>query len=209
MRRSAKFNLFLIVIALAAGLGLFVYAGELANRETQAMTREFAGLESRIEFLAREVGRVAKSVPKPDASGKGAPSDATSVLEKVTVAVESLRRDVQNVQKQFFQSDEHERYRLISTVSTRIGAVLMLIFLVQILVGLYRYNMRLAAYYDARADALEVASIGDSGLDVHELHQLTQLWSPDEIRFGKEPQSPIDVAVEAARKALASKKDGK
>ena len=42
----------------------------------------------------------------------------------------------------------------VSTQITRIGSIVLILFLVQILVALYRYNTRLAAFYDARADLI-------------------------------------------------------
>lgn len=45
---------------------------------------------------------------------------------------------------------------LVSTLSTKIGSVLLLIFLVQHLSSLYRYNIRLAVFCDSRADLLQM-----------------------------------------------------
>jgi hypothetical protein len=52
-------------------------------------------------------------------------------------------------------------WTLISTIASRADAVLILLFLVQILVSLYRYNFRLASYYDGRAYALELMNNAD------------------------------------------------
>lgn len=48
---------------------------------------------------------------------------------------------------------------LIQTSVTRFGPMLIILFFVSILVNLYRYNIRLAAFYDARADAIEMMEL--------------------------------------------------
>ncbi len=208
LRKTASVAVLLIVVALAAGLGLFFYAGEITNRESQSINKEFAALGVRLSELAREVNRAGSDVPRLDTSSTITPSDETFAFEKLTTALNDVRTDLQNARQQVFNpTDGSDRYRLISTVSTRIGSVLILIFLVQILVGLYRYNIRLAAFYDARADALEALATASAALDVRKLRILTLLWSPDQIGFGKEPRSPLDAAIDLTKEMLPGSKD--
>jgi hypothetical protein len=47
------------------------------------------------------------------------------------------------------------KYLVVTTI-TRVTVVLVIVFLVQILVGLYRYNYRLATFYNSRRDILRV-----------------------------------------------------
>ena len=83
------------------------------------------------------------------------------------------------------------KYAVIMSTVARIGAVLLLIFGIQILVTLYKYNTRLAAYYDARADALEL--VGEN--DEHVLETLVRALSPESLDFSVLPQSPTrDIA---------------
>jgi hypothetical protein len=74
---------------------------------------------------------------------------------------------------------------LIATAVTMVGVVLIIIFLVQILIGLYRYNTRLITYYLARRAVLQ---LWDGNIDTLEV--LKQTVTP--IDFGKEPKHPID-----------------
>src|SRR5262249_18697979 len=74
---------------------------------------------------------------------------------------------------------------LISEVAVRIGAILILIFLVRTLFTLYRYNTRLAAYYDGKADVLQI--VGDRE---HLLPKSTKLIVPESIAPEKQPPSP-------------------
>ncbi|MDO6477252.1 hypothetical protein Q4520_17665 [Alteromonas sp. 1_MG-2023] len=82
-------------------------------------------------------------------------------------------------------------YLFLNTTITRIGAVLLLIFGVQIFIGFYRYNLKLAALYDARADVLEL--LDESSLS--NIQSVVEALSPDNIEIGKSPAAPInDVA---------------
>lgn len=78
---------------------------------------------------------------------------------------------------------------LIASAVTRLGVVLLILFLVQILVGLYRYNTRLAAFYLGRRDALQIWT-GDK----EELEGLQKLFTPS-FDLGKEPKHPIEDIV--------------
>ena len=92
-------------------------------------------------------------------------------------------------------------YQLIASSLTRFGAVLLLIFGVQILVQLYKYNVRLAAFYEAQADAIE---LGDP-TEIESFRQLVNVLSPNHIDFGNTPQLPSAEIIELAR--LLAEKD--
>ena len=79
----------------------------------------------------------------------------------------------------------------------RVTTILLIAFLVQILVSLYRYNTRLAGYYDARADAVLMTRFAGAEFD-----KLVDLLSPDRFDFGRQPRSPASNAVELAREIL-------
>ncbi len=81
--------------------------------------------------------------------------------------------------------DKGQLIRLIQTSITRFGTLIVVSFLVAILIPSYRYNVRLSAFYSARADALIAMrsnSIKNSEFDV-----LTAVLTPH-IEFGKSPR---------------------
>ena len=90
---------------------------------------------------------------------------------------------------------------LISTLATRVGALSILVFLVPILINLYRYNFRLSAFFDGRADALEALSLPKIGKLT--LVDLAVALSPDNLDFGKTPASPVEHAVALAKEMVA------
>ncbi len=74
---------------------------------------------------------------------------------------------------------------------------MILLFLAQILVTLYRYNVRAAAFYDGRADALLLARNEDL-----ELGRLVELFTPTTVDFGKMPATPSHSVLDAAKGVL-------
>ena len=93
---------------------------------------------------------------------------------------------------------------LIASGVTRFGILVVVIFLVQILVGIYRYSLRLAAFYAARGDALIAAGgrqkdLGGWGDDM----------LPAMIDFGRQPVTPAQYMIDMMRAYLARRNDKK
>lgn len=94
-------------------------------------------------------------------------------------------------------------YEFFTALSARIGAVVIIFFLIQVLVRIYRYNTRLGNYYKARADALELYQEDDS----LPLDKLIEVLSPDSLDIGM-AKTPIAQVVEIFKHAQnQTKKD--
>jgi hypothetical protein len=93
---------------------------------------------------------------------------------------------------------------LIQTNITRFGPLIVILFFAHIVFSMYKYSIRLAGHYDARADALELlAKVADPS----RLEVLTKTLSPDAYDFGNAPKAPTDIVVEALAN-LGKKKVG-
>lgn len=81
-----------------------------------------------------------------------------------------------------------------SSITTRVGIVVLFLLLLQFLIVLYRYTTRLAGFYDARADALLLAT-------EHPLPfaALVKELSPEAIEYGKAPKTAIEPLIDALR----------
>jgi hypothetical protein len=90
---------------------------------------------------------------------------------------------------------------VLTSFATRITVSLLILFLVQILVSLYRYTSRLALYFDARADALAIA-----GSELNYL-ETVKILSPDAIDFGKHPKVPTEHVTDIAKAIIAAAKE--
>lgn len=82
------------------------------------------------------------------------------------------------------------------TLPTRLAIVAIVLFLVNVLVSMHRYNARLAAYYDGRADALQVGAES-----VEELGNLVGLLAGDSLAFGPVPASALDTIIKSVSEA--------
>ena len=71
-------------------------------------------------------------------------------------------------------------------------------FLVGILVPQYRYNIRMASFYDARADSVRLADKLES------LGEIAAVMTPN-IDYGKAPATPWDHIVEVIKAARGDK----
>lgn len=93
---------------------------------------------------------------------------------------------------------------LISAIATRIGSIVLLLFLVRILVPLYRYNVRLSSYFDARADALELLRLYNRENDNNFFQKLIASLSPEAIDFAEGPPSPTQETLDFVKHLLSS-----
>jgi hypothetical protein len=71
----------------------------------------------------------------------------------------------------------------------------IMFFSVSVLLSVFRYALRLASYYDGRADALGL-TVGD--LDGR-FHRRVNTMVPNGIDFGKMPKSPGEMAFDMAK----------
>ena len=71
--------------------------------------------------------------------------------------------------------------------------MLIIIYLVQILIGLYRYNTRLATYYSAKQDVLGLWDGNPTSLK-----RLDEIMGSPKFDFGKEPRHPLEDLLKAA-----------
>ncbi|MEM6760102.1 MAG: hypothetical protein AAF601_11555 [Pseudomonadota bacterium] len=93
---------------------------------------------------------------------------------------------------------------LLASGITRFGILLVVIFLVQILVGVYRYSLRLSAFYAGRADALVAAKDRKTDLGAWEA-----AFTPMDIDFGRQPVTPAQYVVDIVRAYMTKDKKAK
>jgi hypothetical protein len=87
---------------------------------------------------------------------------------------------------------------------TKFALLIVLFFLVNILVSVYRYSQRLAAQYDAQAYAL---SLSNALLDPN-FHRLVRTLTPTGIDFAKMEAAPTDKFLDLVRTALRQRGSG-
>jgi len=92
----------------------------------------------------------------------------------------------------------------VTSTITRIGVVSFIVYFIGVLNNLYRYSMRLSAFYEGRADVLEIKEP-----DGTEFSVLIDNFSPDQINFGKPPSEPGSQAIDLTKELLKIKPKSK
>jgi hypothetical protein len=217
-RRSAVILTGIVFMLICAAL-FIVFAGQitsldvsgtklvsLAQSDVRAAEDELQAVNSAIGDRARKLAAAKEQAAKSQTDTKSLPTDSTfddtnddflkTKLEAKKLALTAANANLINVRARQYQDDRTKdqtsgEILLIQTSVTRFGVVLIMVFLVQILVNLYRYNMRLSAFYFGRADALILLNKGEDELN---LATLVELISPDKFDFGKSPRTPAQEA---------------
>lgn len=87
---------------------------------------------------------------------------------------------------------------VLPPILLRIGAVLLAMYLIQILVSFTKYNFRMADHLDATAEAFEIAKLDDNLLS-----KALDMLAAQYIGFAKTPPSPSDKGIEIVREAIS------
>ena len=87
---------------------------------------------------------------------------------------------------------------LVWTAITRFGTILFIVYTISILLNLYRYTMRMSAYYESRAESLSLMTeFGDA--EAKRFQMFVDALAAERVDFGKQPTTPIEQVMEAAR----------
>lgn len=190
LKIAGRFILLAIMFSIAAGIQVF-YSADSSARSNNG--------EFRLRELSREFESIAGIGPRYFRDSK-TPED----MEKLDDFLLRVKQVIKDETDRFIEhSNSDPQEVIISTLSTRIGVIFLLIFLVQILVSMYRYSIKLAALYDSRADMLQLLPEEEA----LSFEKLTILTTTENIDFTKQDKAPADYALELAKKII--EKSGK
>jgi len=85
---------------------------------------------------------------------------------------------------------------LVRTSLIRFGGAAMVLFLISLLMPIYRYNVRLGTFYQARADTLLLSR----DINVQNFPEMTRLMTPA-YAFEKEPTTPVESLASFVKEA--------
>ncbi len=182
-RRSACFSVSLIVTTVFAMI-FFFYVG--SGSGGFLFYPEFASIEAKISESAKLLEENVK------ANSSLEPSDLAD-LEKMKIELQLKQSELDLKRTELEQSSADAR-RLASTITdsvTKVGAVLIALYMVQILLSLTRYHFRLADHLTIVAE-----SIKHSDSDTVKLKEIMDLMGVNHIDFGKSPETPMQNIVE-------------
>ncbi len=196
-RRNSSMSLVGLVFVFLFSIVAFLFAETIASqlpvgaaelREVQIGTQiqEFIGRKGGIE------GRLNELLDESNSQGYSEDERLTEIAKsrddmlRVESKIENLNNELEA--RRNARSDGLTS-RLASTIITRIGAVMMAVFMMQILLSFYRYYSRLENYYETKIASIE--SVSDSAAE-----EIFLSISPEQIVFGKEPQIAVDKLIE-------------
>jgi hypothetical protein len=190
-----------ILLIIGTGVWIIIFSGYLSSWDTLGAAI-WDRIDSEASVLNRSIERQAASFydsQRRTSSDKGnqsiednkqfnLSSDIIVQLQKIvehrgamiTASIDDMKARTANGQN----------WNLSGTI-LRICIISLIIFLVQILIQLYRYNSRLIAFYSSRRDALLLARG-----ELREGRAFAELLIPTGLDFGREPNHPL---YEAAR----------
>lgn len=93
-----------------------------------------------------------------------------------------------------------ETIHYLFTAITRFGTISIVIYGVGVLLNVFKYVMRLAAYYEARAHATAIAfQLGE--LNAEKIGKFVAAFDGEKVEFGSEPPAPIESAISVIKAA--------
>jgi hypothetical protein len=101
-------------------------------------------------------------------------------------------------------------WHILSLALVRFLLLGLVFFVAKIFVNLYRYYLRLSAFYEARADGIALAAMDEARVRAKlpdKLNDLFDSLSPDEVDMGAPPKSPAMEVAEAASKVAKASAD--
>ncbi len=162
-----------------------------------------AAIAKHASMILSHVSQEGLLLPHTIAGGISTLREDLSKWESLVDSHISLEGTVTKVESALSEADQWHR---AGRIATRIAIVALLIYLVQIAVHLYRYNSRLATYYQARGDAIALiradAAGKPMGLGDVTLPDIVAALSPDNVAFDK-ASPPTQQVVDIAKSSIA------
>jgi hypothetical protein len=124
---------------------------------------------------------------------------------------QAIEENITGVERQLVEvRAERDKLLFMSWVpdlTLRVGAVILLLFLTQILIGAYRYTISLSSYYLARADAIQLLqpqAHNASWYNIEHFKSLLHELSPDSLEIER-VSTPSDQIVDLAKAWIGRK----
>lgn len=217
--RRASYSLVGLALVFVLSLFFFLFSTQLFSEEKEKIdTRELeTSIEAELSALSKEAGKILtqldEAARKEESEGKESVGISAFSPQSATIStsVSALKENYENLTRRksslLTELDTLQARRLdelklvkntqsveniVATSITRLGAVLLAVFMMQILLGFYKYFMRLTNFYGAKI--VVAKSLGEN--DNEALRELVNSLAIDGIDFGKEPAMPYDKVIE-------------
>jgi hypothetical protein len=212
----------IVIVSLFVAVILIIFAGRLTSIDAAAISTvnlvkdEISSLDRSIGDINSRLAKLRNSASSPKISSQMSPTQVSPVQdsdENADVVSSTLKDEkaalfkrrelaivlwnsaMQTELQQTGQDKLKDTNFITATFLTRVGVLVILLFLVQLLISLYKYNTRMVAFYASRLDSFRV---WDG--DVAKLKALLGVMIPTHVDFGHEPRHPVEYLVDAWRR---------
>jgi len=130
-------------------------------------------------------------------------TESTAIAKEENSDIEKMKLELDLKKAQIINEQQSSSLIILAISSSvaRIGAVLIALYLVQILLSLTRYHFRIADHLDSASSSL-IISEGDS----QSISALAGLLATNHVEFGKAPSPPSEKILELVKEIVAAKK---
>ena len=183
-------TLVLIIVILTFGIYLFLNAQEFAGEVYGNVINKSAMV---FEDTAHKIQQATN-----DYSQKIIPSDKHNkeTLKNFSFALTAIVRKSHSELMKNLENKNFDFYKVLNGNIIRVASVIFLIFGIQILISLYKENMRICSFYNAVADCLEYSTISDQTITMDDIKK----FMPTFIDIDKYPQSPTSEILKILEK---------
>jgi hypothetical protein len=202
LRTFAFLLLIMVVVSICLAIYLLTNASQLAGSDLQktiAGDREIRDRE--LDFIDRELKNIGDQISQTTIAGPHLDELINRYQDLRTRRNEAIDQSTKSIIESLKTPPLLGKNIDINALTVRVSSVILLIFLVQTFISVFRYLTRLAAFYNARRDALTIcAKVGS--IRPSDFEKLVSTFSPESYDFTRS-KSPTEQAVELAKAMLA------
>jgi hypothetical protein len=201
LRSRAELILIAIAIVIISGLIVIIYAGQLARFDvsTGNVEKLKSALDAQVKAIEIDEDKIYRTVSIPAGLSSEERARIASLYDADLSAdraraskIDELYQKAWDDQIQIKTGYSDKNFVAITSI-TRVSVALFTVFLVQILMGFYRVNLRQAAHYSSLEDVLRIWDGREETLT-----QYRETFAA-RVDFGKEPTSPTESILDAVK----------
>jgi hypothetical protein len=209
-------NVILIILVMVLGVGYTLFQGaervaglsvndtQLLLNQQRIVERDISNLKSNRDSIVSNLNdqKVTADVLERTTVLYSTIDERILRLEESSVSIAKRIAEPESGTKASSETDQPFANYALSLLSTKIGAVMLLVFGAQILVSLYRYLIRLAAFSDSRADTMMLIHENELSFE-----KLADFLNPDQIEFTTKAEAPSTQALKIAKDFITLSND--
>ena len=195
----------LIVCSTIVGMLIFVYAEDLAKTNTQ-YNRLLSDITERLLYSDRLNSDISGLFEKKT-NEKLVNNQILNELKSTQESIQDYKQKLIDFKQKLTTVEDTKKsiYVFISTITNKVGSILILYFFIQILISFYRYNSKLLISYESKLSIIFL----DKNLQDKKYKELEKIFTFNNIEFEKKDKAPVSEMMELLKEASSIIKDKK